>query len=190
MKILLHACCAGCTIYTFKILEEKFNEVRGFFFNPNIHPYTEFKRREDALKKYADKQKKEIVFRECRPEIFFHEINYKETKGERCPVCWHLRLSKTAEFAKENGYDSFTTTLLISPYQDHLLIKMIGEEVSKEAGIPFYYEDFRIGFRDSQQSLKSEGLYSQKYCGCVYSEKERYEEKTKDRKQKIAAKTA
>jgi len=177
LKILLHTCCAGCAIYTIKTLEKKFDRVTGFFFNPNIHSYTEFKSRRQALERYALKYDKEIIFAEYHPQEFFHEINYKENKGERCPICWRIRLHKAAVFAKDNGYDSFTTTLLISPYQEHFVVKTIGEDISKEVGLPFYYEDFRIGFNESLDTLKKEELYSQKYCGCIYSEKERYENK-------------
>jgi len=185
MKILLHACCAGCAIYTFEALEKKFDHITGFFFNPNIHPYAEFNNRRAALEEYAAKYKKEIAFCEYAPRDFFHEINYKEAKGERCPICWRMRLRRAANFAKENGYDSFTSTLLISPYQDHMLIKVIGEEISKEMGVTFYYEDFRPGFKESQVALKKDALYSQKYCGCIYSEIERYE--AKGRKTEIEA---
>ena len=177
MKILFHACCAGCAIYVFETLEKKFAKVTGLFFNPNIHPYTEFKNRQDALKEYTDKYKKKVIFQTYNPQIFFHEINYKETTTERCPICWHLRLNRAANFAKEHGYDSFTTSLLISPYQEHCLVKTVGEDVSKRIGIPFYYEDFRVGFEKSLKILKQEKLYSQKYCGCIYSEKERHEKK-------------
>jgi len=175
MKVLVHTCCAGCAIYTINTLEHKLGRVTGFFSNPNIHPYTEYQKREKALKSFASKHKKEIVFDDYAPEGFFQEINYKETKGERCPICWKMRLKRAAEFAKANSYNAFTTTLLISPYQEHFVVKIIGEEVAKETEVPFYYEDFRTGFRDSQQSLKKEGLYSQKYCGCIYSERERFE---------------
>jgi len=184
MKVLLHTCCAGCAIYTFRALEKKFDRVTGLFFNPNIHPYSEFHNRREALRQFSEKYNKEAAFPEYRPEVFFHEINYKETKGQRCPICWRLRLKEAANFAKDNGYDAFTTTLLISPYQDHSIIKMIGEDLSKETGVSFYYEDLRAGFRDSQDRLKAEGLYSQKYCGCLYSEKERYERKGDKAKQK------
>ena len=185
MKILLHTCCAGCAIYTFGTLEKKFDKVTGFFFNPNIHPAQEFKHRKDSIQKYAKKHNKEIIFEEYDPKAFFHEVNYKEAHGERCPICWRLRLKKTAELAKARGYDSFTTTLLISPYQDHLVIKAICEGLSKEVDIPFYYEDFRVGFKGSQKALETERLYKQKYCGCIYSEMER-QKKTKKVKAKVA----
>jgi len=171
MKILLHVCCAGCAIYTIETLEKKFDKVLGLFFNPNIHPRSEFKKRQEALKIYAGKHEKEIVFGDYRPEEFFREVNYKEGDPERCPICWRMRLERSAEFALSGGFDAFTTTLLISPYQDHFCVKEIGEEIAKETGVPFYYEDFRTGFSCSQRFLKSEKLYSQKYCGCIYSEK-------------------
>jgi hypothetical protein len=95
-------------------------------------------------------------------------------EGDRCRYCFRLRLRKTAAVAKGEGFDSFTTTLLISPYQKHELLKEIGEEVAREQGIEFYYEDFRTGFRESHRISRELDLYHQKYCGCVYSEWERY----------------
>jgi predicted adenine nucleotide alpha hydrolase (AANH) superfamily ATPase len=113
-------------------------------------------------------------------EEYFTKIFSKDSREqaclfptERCPLCWELRLSETANFAKSNGFDAFTTTLLISPYQDHKKVKEIGEKIAAEKGIQFYYQDFRPGFRDGQEQAKKENLYRQKYCGCVFSELER-----------------
>ncbi|MBU4457363.1 MAG: epoxyqueuosine reductase QueH, partial [Candidatus Omnitrophica bacterium] len=92
---------------------------------------------------------------------------------ERCSLCWELRLLQTADYAKENSFDGFTTTLLISPYQNHEIVKDISERIAKEKGIDFYYEDFRKGFRESQDKAKELDVYRQKYCGCVFSELER-----------------
>jgi len=95
-------------------------------------------------------------------------------EGERCRDCFRLRLSRTAQAAGENGCDAFTTTLLISPYQKHELLKQVGEEVGREHGVHFYYEDLRPGFRESHRVSRELNLYHQKYCGCVYSEWERF----------------
>lgn len=93
----------------------------------------------------------------------------------RCGYCYLCRLEKTAKYAKENGFDAFSTTLLISPYQDHELLKKTGDMLSKKYGIEFLYKDFRPGFRYGQNKARELGLYMQKYCGCVFSEEERYE---------------
>ena len=106
-------------------------------------------------------------------EEYFRKVATKEDSKDRCKLCWELRLSETADFAKKNDFNGFTTTLLISPYQDHELIKEIGEKIAKEKDIEFYYEDFRKGFKESQEEAKGKELYRQKYCGCVFSELER-----------------
>jgi hypothetical protein len=97
----------------------------------------------------------------------------KEDSKERCSLCWTLRLKKTAKLAKERGFESFSTTLLVSPYQDQELLKKIGNEIAKEEGIEFYYEDFRPGFKKAHEEARIKGIYCQKYCGCIYSEIER-----------------
>lgn len=110
-------------------------------------------------------------------EKYFQYIVHNEAIQDRCPICWWIRLEKTAKYAKENGFDAFTTTLLVSPYQDQEIIKNIGGEVAKHAGIKFHFEDFRAGFRDSHNKARAQGMYCQNYCGCLFSEKERIEKK-------------
>lgn len=174
MRLLLHICCGPCSIFPFQQLQERAIEIVGFYFNPNIHPFTEYRLRKQALLDYAKLKSIQIVCPEYRPEDFFRRIVEKEQPPGRCQICWHYRLEYTAEYAKENGFDAFSTTLLISPYQDHLAIKRIGEDVANRFRIDFLYEDFRTGFRESQASAKQRGLYRQKYCGCIFSEMERY----------------
>ncbi len=174
MKLLLHICCAPCALYPIRQLAgTKFENMTGFYYNPNIHPPSEYKRRRDALREAAEKIELEVIYPPYRMEEYFRKIASKEGSPERCSLCWALRLSETADFAKENSFDAFTTTLLISPYQDHELVKKIGEDVSREKDVEFYYEDFRKGFRKSQEEAKSAGMYRQRYCGCVFSELER-----------------
>jgi hypothetical protein len=110
-------------------------------------------------------------------ENFFRRIAFNEDSKKRCPICWRMRLEETARFGRENNFDFFSTTLLISPYQNHELIKEIGEDIAKERGIKFYYCDWRGGFYHSQSEARRHNLYRQKYCGCVYSEKERYDKR-------------
>jgi len=176
MKILLHCCCAPCSIYPFKELFKE-NQVSGFYFNPNIHPYQEFTKRREALEEFSRQTGFDVIFPSYEPSEFFRAISYNEHKEARCGICWHMRLKRTADFAKENGFDTFTTTLLISPYQDQLVIKEMGESIAKETGVDFYYQDFREGFRASQNEARDKNLYRQKYCGCIYSEMERFKKK-------------
>lgn len=174
MRVLLHACCAPCLIYPLERLKEKGFEVTGFFYNPNIHPFPEYNKRKEALAGFNKKSAIDIIYPDYLPWEFFRAINLKENKSERCAVCWRLRLTKTAEVAKEKGFDYFSTTLLASPYQNQELLRKIGDEISKETKVIFYYEDFRAGFKKARESAKKEGLYLQKYCGCIYSEMERH----------------
>jgi predicted adenine nucleotide alpha hydrolase (AANH) superfamily ATPase len=172
-KIVLHICCAGCAIYTIRALENTFDRVIGCFFNPNIHPYNEFRNRRDALKTYVQNNDKDVIYPAHEPYLFYRSIRSNVTQPERCVHCWRLRLTEAARIAKEKNADAFTTTLLISPYQDHMRITSLGEEIARDLGVPFYYEDFRVGFKESQAQLKEHKLYSQNYCGCLYSLQER-----------------
>jgi len=173
MKILLHICCANCAIYPVQRIRERGYEVTGFFFNPNIHPYQEYQRRLDCLRQYSEKIGLKMVYRdEYLLEEFLKNVSHKVE--DRCRYCYSVRLEATASEAKKNFHDQFSTTLLQSKHQNHLLIKETGEEISSKFGIPFYYEDFREGWKIGIEVSKVLGLYRQKYCGCIYSEKERF----------------
>lgn len=170
MKLLMHTCCAPCSIYCIDSLREEKIEPVVYWYNPNIHPYMEYKQRRDTLKEYTKKIGVHAIFEE---EYGLREFtkNVIEDLQNRCSnYCYKVRLEKTASYAKENGYDAFTTTLLVSPYQNHEILKQIGEELAKKYGIEFVYRDFRIGFRQGQQKAREQGLYMQKYCGCIFSE--------------------
>ena len=150
-------------------------------FNPNIHPYTEYRARMDSLCKFAEDKKLSLKIEgEYGLRLF---INGTRERGlgtedfaskQRCAFCYRLRLEKTARMAADKGYDAFSTTLLISPYQDHELIKQTGEEMASLYGIEFFYRDFRPRFREGQNQARAAGYYMQKYCACIYSEEERY----------------
>lgn len=196
MKLLLHICCAPCGIYVVNQCREAVGQVTGFYFNPNIHPYQEYLNRRRAVEKYANMLNNvmpakagiqqqvmdsrlrgndkmfEVIYPGYDPEEFFRKINYNEAQPDRCRICWKMRLEKAALYARENGFDSFSTTLLISPYQDNAAVKAIGEELAERLDISFYYRDFRTGFRESQLEARRQNLYRQKYCGCIYSETE------------------
>ena len=181
MNILLHICCANCTIYPFQNLRESGIETVGYFFNPNIHPYQEYQKRLETLKLYSDKVGLEVIYRnEYLLEEFLRNISHRVE--ERCGYCYSLRLEATAQEAKKRGFSRFSTTLLQSTYQKHDLIKETGERVAAKVGIPFFYEDFRPGWRKGVEVSRAMGLYRQQYCGCIYSEKERYLKKMKGEK--------
>ena len=177
MKLLLYVCCAPCLIYPLEKLRQDNFEVAGFFYNPNIHPFQEFNQRKKAVEDYSRSTAIDIIYPEYAPADFFQAVNLKETKPDRCSLCWSLRLKKTAEFAKEKGFSHISTTLLVSPYQDQGLLQKIGGNVAREENVEFYFEDFRLGFRKAHDAAKSKGIYCQKYCGCIYSEIERYKKK-------------
>ena len=174
MKLLLHTCCAPCSVYCIDSLRKENIEPTIYWYNPNIHPYMEYKSRRDCLKEYTKQIEVESIFEE---EYGLKEFckNVINDLQNRCKnYCYKVRLEQTAKYAKENGYDAISTTLLISPYQNHELLKEIGEEVAKKYGLTFLYRDFRIGFREGQAKARELGLYMQKYCGCVFSEEDRY----------------
>jgi len=173
-ELLLHTCCAPCSIYCIDTLREHGIEPTVYWFNPNIHPYMEYKNRKEALEKYTKSINVEAIFED---EYGLKEFtrNVINDLDNRCmKYCYKVRLEKTAKYAKENGYNAFSTTLLISPYQKHEIIKEIGNELAKKYGVDFLYMDFRNGFRSGQAKARELGLYMQKYCGCVYSEEERH----------------
>ncbi len=173
MRILLHICCANCAIYPLERIGEKGEEAVGYFFNPNIHPYREYQKRLDALKQYSGKVGVKVIYRdEYLLEEFLQNVSHRVK--ERCQFCYSIRLEATAREAKDGAFDGFSTTLLQSAHQNHAVIKETGERIGQKMGIPFYYEDFRPGWRRGLEVSKSMGLYRQQYCGCIYSEKERF----------------
>ena len=173
MKLLMHICCGPCTIYPLKELRIQGHEVTGVFYNPNIHPYQEYQKRRQTLVDYADKAFLNVVWTEGYPlEEFLRGIAFKE--NERCAYCLVDRLKYTAQLAIREKYDGYTTTLLYSKYQKHDLIREIGENLSRQLGIFFYYQDFRTGWAEGVKISKELGMYRQPYCGCIYSEKERF----------------
>jgi predicted adenine nucleotide alpha hydrolase (AANH) superfamily ATPase len=171
--VLLHVCCGPCSTYAVKSLQDKGLKVTAFWYNPNIHPFREHQLRLEAMQTFADRTNLTLIIAEgYEMTDYFQAVVGHESN--RCPDCYRLRLAKTAEVAQDIGFDAFTTTLLISPYQKHELLRGLGEKLGVEKGVSFYYEDFRPGFRESHRLAKELGLYHQGYCGCVYSEWERY----------------
>ena len=173
MKILLHTCCAPCSIYPIRVLREEGLDVMGFFYRHNIHPFTECLKRENTLKTYADKIQLRVQYQEGYDvEGFLRNAAYRESN--RCSACYHDRLRATALRAKRGNFDCFSSTLLYSKFQNHEMIRSIGESVGKSVGLPFCYRDFRKGWKEGIDKSKSQAMYRQQYCGCIYSEKERF----------------
>ena len=173
MKVLLHVCCANCAIYPIKNMREEGLEVMGFFYRHNIHPYTECLRRQEALEAYAEQINLKVIYQEGYDlEGFIQNVAFRES--ERCNYCYHDRLRSTALLAKRGKFDYFSSTLLYSKHQQHELIRSMGESIGKSAGVAFLYRDYREGWKEGIECSKQMGLYRQHYCGCIYSEKERY----------------
>ncbi len=173
MKVLLHICCANCAIYPIKSMRSEGLEVMGFFYPHNIHPYTECLKRQEAVKTYAEKTDLKVIYQEGYDlEGFLQNVAFRES--ERCHYCYHDRLRSTALIAKRGKFDCYSSTLLYSKKQQHDLIRTIGESVGKSVGVPFFFHDYRDGWKEGIECSQEMGLYRQQYCGCVYSEKERY----------------
>ena len=174
MKLLMHTCCAPCSVYCIDSLRAEGIEPTVFWYNPNIHPYTEYKARRDCLKEYTKKVSVEAIFQE---EYGLDEFckNVIDDLENRCAkYCYRKRLSETVRYAAKHGYDTFTTTLLVSPYQKHEELIAVCKDLEALSGVKFLYRDFRDGFREGQEKAREAGLYMQKYCGCVFSEEDRY----------------
>lgn len=178
----MHICCANCCLYPIKTLFSKGIFIKGLWFNPNIHPYTEYQMRLDSVQKLQKEWSLDIEYIDHYGiKEFLRAVVYNEEN--RCAFCYSMRLQDTARTAKKMGLDGFTTSLLVSPYQNFDMIVTTGREMEKKYSISFYIEDFRPGWKDSISLSKELGLYRQKYCGCVYSEMERNIKKQVNRQQ-------
>lgn len=172
-KTLLHTCCAPCSVSCVEQLRTEGIEPVSYWFNPNIHPYQEYKARRDTLIGYAKQINMELIVQENYGLREF-TCAVAEDIDHRCGTCYEMRLDRAAEFAAENGFDSFTSTLFVSPYQQHERMAQIAGQAARKWGVSFLYRDFRPGFRSGQQQARELGLYMQKYCGCIFSEEDRY----------------
>lgn len=169
MKLLLHACCADCALKFLESAKNEDLEATIFYYNPNIHPRAEYLTRLLALRKVVEKKAK-IIVPDWKPREYFEKIK-SEKVGERCIGCWNLRLETTAKYAAENGFDTFSSTLVTSQYQDQDKIEKIAEAKAIKYKIKFWKP------KEMCCDLKTSGFYKQFFCGCVYSLKERCEEK-------------
>jgi len=176
MRMLLHVCCGPCAVSPLNQLREEHSEyeVTGYFYNPNIHPYKEFARRLDTLKEFAAAiGLNNLVIDERYTLEEFLRRALAAVDG-RCRSCYDMRMRQTASYAKEHGFDCFSTTLLVSPYQQHELIRQAAQAAAAAEGIPFMYIDFRPGWQQGVKISRQLEMYRQPYCGCIFSEKDRY----------------
>lgn len=173
-SVLMHCCCAPCSLSCIDPLRAEGVEPVAFWYNPNIHPWKEYEARRDCLVQFAQSVHMEVRVREeygLRP--FTRAV--AADLEHRCTYCYEHRLEETARYAAEQGFAAFTTTLLASVYQQHDRIADAGERFASQYGVSFLYRDFRPHFREGNQRARELGLYMQKYCGCVFSEEERYQ---------------
>ena len=148
-------------------------DVMGFFYRHNIHPFQECLKREETLKQYSQAIELKVIYQQdYKLEEFLQSVVFREK--DRCRYCYYDRLKSTAQVARKGKFDAFSTTLLYSKFQNHDLIIKTGEAIARKYDIKFFYHDFREGWKSGIEESKQLGMYRQQYCGCIYSEKERY----------------
>jgi len=172
-KLLMHTCCAPCLIAPYNKLKETGMQITGFWFNLNIHPYTEYRKRLETLQDFAAKENMPLIVRDQYGIDEFITGIDGNIDG-RCEFCYRHRLDAVAKTAAEEGFEAFSSTLLYSRYQKHVLIKDIAHEMAQRYGVDFYYEDFRSLWQKGIELSKAAGMYRQQYCGCIFSERDRY----------------
>jgi len=178
-KMLLHVCCAPCSSYVLELLANEY-DITAFFYNPNITIEEEYIKRIDELKRFVKEaifaEGVQIIDGEYEPQLFFDMslgLEEEPERGKRCYKCYEMRMRETANYAKNNDFDIFTTTLSISPHKNAIWINEIGNRLAEEYEIDYLYSDFKKknGYIRSIQLSKEYNLYRQDYCGCVYSKK-------------------
>ena len=177
MNMLLHLCCGPCGVFPLRSLRSQGWSVTGFFFNHNIHPYQEYRKRLDTVREFAVRDDFPLVVRdEYLLEEFLARV--AANPAQRCGYCYASRLEETARAAAMGGFDAWTSSLLYSRYQNHEVIRAMGEELGLRYGIAFHYTDYRSGWQEGIRLSKDLLMYRQQYCGCIYSEKDRYAPRT------------
>jgi predicted adenine nucleotide alpha hydrolase (AANH) superfamily ATPase len=183
MKVLLHACCGPCASYPLPALLDMGHSLYALYYNPNIHPFTEYEKRREGFYELARNYDLSVVGEEdYDPTPYLQAIAFREP--QRCKMCYQLRLERAAQIARKGKFEAFTTSLIVSPYQKHELIKEVGLNCGEKYGVPFLYFDWRPYYPETVKRSRELGLYRQPYCGCLYSEWERYRQKGKKERHK------
>ena len=172
-KLLLHICCGPCATYVVESLHKKYN-ITGYFYNPNIHPEEEYKKRLDAAREVAKRMKIALIEGEYEPQTFFNAVKGFENEpenGERCKICYRLRFYGTAQYAADNSFDCIASTLTLGPQKKASIINPIGISVVEKVGLSFIEGDWKKkdGFKRSCELSHEYGIYRQNYCGCLFS---------------------
>lgn len=192
-SLLLHSCCAPCSSYVIEYLSE-YLKITVFYYNPNIYPQEEYNKRvieeQKFISEFRTKNPVDFIEGDYDTESFYNIAKGHEDEkegGERCFSCYELRLKKTAELAKSNKFDYFTTTLSISPYKNAQKLNEIGKKLEEIYGVRYLYSDFKKknGYKRSIELSDIYGLYRQDYCGCIYSKLERQKEREKNNEDSI-----
>ncbi len=178
-RLLIDTCCGPCALPALRIFGEPEYAAHWLFYNPNVHPFREYRRRLDSFESLMGEEGLEYTVIPYEPEEWIRAVAYREES--RCEMCYRLRLRRAADIAMEEGYDALTTTLLASPYQEQDLIILIGNSVGRSRGLEFVVWDGRESYRESIEQARVRGMYTQPYCGCILSERERYDHAYRDR---------
>lgn len=173
-KILLHACCGICSAYPISLLQDMGYSVVVYFYNPNIYPESEYKKRLETEKTLCDYFNCELIVGDYEPEVFYEFVKGFENepeKGLRCDKCFYLRLSNAAKMAKYLGINEFTTSMVISPHKNYEKLTLIGKKIAFEEGLIYNSTNFRKqdGFLKTNQISKDLNSYRQNYCGCKFA---------------------
>lgn len=183
-KVLLHCCCGPCSVSCVEPLKNEGLDVTGLWFNPNIHPFKEYEARRDCLISYLDSLTVPVIVDENYGLREFVK-NVADNIDGRCIYCYSVRLEHTAKRTKELGFDAFTSTLFASVYQNHDLLISLAQKFADMYGVEFLYRDFRPNFRNGNNTARENGFYMQKYCGCIFSEEERYQKQIDKAREKF-----
>ncbi len=174
-RVLLHICCAPCACYPVRLLKDKGFEITGLFYNPNIHPYQEYLKRMETLKEFAEKEQIRIIYLDRYSlEEWLRTVVFRESKPLRCKLCYQMRLETAASVAKNGNFDYFSSTLFFSKFQNQKILKESAKSAEDKFHVPFLYIDFREGWKEGIRISKELNLYRQHYCGCIYSEMDRF----------------
>jgi predicted adenine nucleotide alpha hydrolase (AANH) superfamily ATPase len=173
-RLLLHICCGPCAIYPVQVLRDQGYDVTGLYFNPNIHPLQEYLKRRQGVVETAERLDLPVIYKDKDhdPASYLRAVAFRE--NNRCFHCYTMRLEKTWSVAKRGGFDCFTSTLLYSKFQQHQTIADLGRDIAGRGATQFLYQDFREGWKQGIDISKEWNIYRQQYCGCIYSEMERY----------------
>ena len=172
-RVLLHICCGPCGIFPVESLRAEGLEVTGFFFNPNIQPFQEYARRRDAAREMSASLGLRMLWKEdVEIKDWLRQMAFREEF--RCELCYHLRLTQAAAYARQGKFDYFSSSIFYSRQQKHELAREVAEAVAKEQRVGFLYRDFRPGWKQGIERSIEIKLYRQQYCGCIFSEYERY----------------